>query len=125
MERFILRPIALAAAASFCSSACAMSTPSSHTHACRVADGDKLPAGSGGPRALCAAIERAVAERAPGISFTIEVRVLSQSRLAATLTRDGEKLPEQNFAVMDRDLSTDSFERFARALANVVAKGQP
>jgi hypothetical protein len=87
--------------------------------------GDKLPADSGGPGALCAAIERAVAERAPGVAFSAEVRVLSQSRLVASLTREGQKLPEQNFASMDRDLSINSFERFAEALAEQVAKGRP
>ncbi len=33
-------------------------------------------------------------------------------------------MPEQNFASMDRDLTTSSFERFAQALADQVAKAQ-
>ena len=97
-----------------------MSSPNQSPR-CRVVDGDKLPAESGGAVALCAAIERAVSERAPGVAFTAEVRVLSSSRLAATLTRDGHELPEQRFAIMDRDLTASSFDRFAETLADQVA----
>jgi hypothetical protein len=101
-----------------------MSSPDVSSPRCRVIDGAKLPQASGGAPALCAAIEKAVAMRGPNIAFTAEVRVLSSSRLAATLTRDGRRLPEQGFASMDRELSANSFERFAAALADEVAKGQ-
>jgi hypothetical protein len=86
-----------------------------------VIDRDKLPATSGGPLALCAAIERAVAARSPGIDFTAEVRVLSSARLSASLTREGKRLPDQQFASMDRELRDDSFERFAAAIADRIA----
>jgi hypothetical protein len=98
-----------------------MGSPDSQSPRCRVVDGGKLPAESGGANALCAAIERAASARAPGVAFTAEVRVVSSSRLAATLTRDGRKLPEQNFASMDRELSSSSLERFAAALADQLA----
>ena len=124
MGRVILGSIVLATAASFCSTACAMSSPNSQSPTCRVLDGDKLPAGSGGPDALCAAIERAVSARAPGVAYTAEVRVLSSTRLAAALTREGRKLPDQKFASMDRDLSGDSFERFAETIAIQLANGR-
>jgi hypothetical protein len=35
---------------------------------------------------------------------------------------NGRKLPEQNFAVMDRDLNPGSIRRFAESLAREVAK---
>ena len=98
-----------------------MSSPDHQSPHCRVVDGAKLPAESGGADALCAAIERAISSRAPGVAFSAEIRVLSSSRLAATLTRDGRTLPEQNFASMDRDLTASSFDRFAETLANQVA----
>jgi hypothetical protein len=101
-----------------------MSSPNSQSPRCWVVNGDKLPAESGGAAALCAAIERAVSARAPGAAFTAEVTVLSPSRLAATLTKEGHRLPVQKFASMDRELNTTSFDRFAETLAEEVAKLQ-
>ena len=98
-----------------------MSAPTPQSPRCKVVDGDKLPAASGGSAALCAAIERAVSERAPGTAFTVEVRVLPRSMLAATLTVDGRRLPEHKFASMDRELDGASFTRFAAAVAEAVA----
>jgi hypothetical protein len=49
--------------------------------------------------------------------------VLGAAALAATLTTaDGKRLPEQRFAVSDRNLTKSSFDRFARALAEEAAK---
>ena len=115
-------PVLLVMAASLSGGACAMASPSGHSTPCRIVDGDKLPDGSGGAAALCTAIERAAAAKAPGVAYTVEVKVLSSSRLAATLTSAGRKLPEQNFATMDRELNGGSFERFAAALADQLAK---
>ena len=90
---------------------------------CRVLGGEKLPASTGGSEALCAAIARAAATDAPGRRFSVEVRVLGQSSLAATLTiADGTTLPEQNFAISDRSLTKGSLERFAKALVGEVAR---
>jgi hypothetical protein len=114
--------IMLAAAAPLCGNAYAMASPNNQSPVCRVVDGDKLPAESGGATALCNAIEDAVAERAPSVAVTVEVKVVSSSRLKATLTRGGKRLPEQNFASMDRDLRQDSFDRFAAAIADALAK---
>lgn len=101
-----------------------MSSPPSEAPRCTVVDGGKLPPDSGGAAALCGAVERAVSARAPGVAYSAEIRVLSPSRLVASLTRDGRKLPDQNFASMDRDLTAASFERFAQALADQVAQRQ-
>jgi hypothetical protein len=51
----------------------------------------------------------------------VDVTVVSPSRLKATLTRGGNRLPEQNFASMDRELRRDSFDRFATAIADALA----
>jgi hypothetical protein len=115
-------PVLLVMAASFLGGACAMASSSGQSTPCRIVDGDKLPDGSGGAAALCTAIERAAAAKAPGVAYTVEVKVLSPSRLAAILTADGRRLPEQNFATMDRDLNGVSFERFAAALADRLAE---
>jgi len=117
-----LAAIALVAGALFCGNACAMNAPARQSPQCRVVDGGKLPAGSGGAAVLCAAIEQAVSARAPGVAYRAEVRALSSSRLSATLTVNGRALPEQNFARMDRELDRPAFERFAEALAEQVAK---
>ena len=116
--------IVMMTAAASPASACAMSTPASRAPHCVVLDGGKLPADSGGVAALCSAIERAVSERVPGAAYSAEIRVISASRLVATLTINGRRLPEHNFASMDRDLTAGAFDRFARALADQVAKGQ-
>ena len=122
MWRIIPEAVLLVTVASLPGGACAMESPSGQLAPCRVVDGDKLPEGSGGAAALCTAIQRAAAARAPGVVFTVEVKVLSSSRLAATLTSDGHRLPEHNFATMDRELTSNSFERFAAALADQLAK---
>ena len=86
--------------------------------ACRVVNGDKLPASSGGADALCAAIEKAAQAR-----FSVEVRVLSRHSLAATVTTaEGLSLPEQRLDISDRELSRKTFEWFAQNLAAEVAK---
>ncbi|MBA3511197.1 hypothetical protein [Sphingomonas sp.] len=122
MWRIIPESVLIVVVASLAGGACAMESPSIQRPACRVVDGDKLPAESGGAAALCTAIQRAAAARAPGVEFTVDVKVLSSSRLAATVTSEGQRLPEHNFASMDRDLTGNSFERFAAALADQLAQ---
>ena len=89
---------------------------------CQVIGGEKLPAASGDSKAVCAEIERAVAELAPRAHYSAKVTVLSKSRLTATLVVNGWTLPEQKFAIMDSDLNAEAIQRFARALATEVAK---
>lgn len=99
-----------------------MDTPAAQSEHCQVVNAGKLPAASGGATALCGAIERAVAKRAPGAEFSVRVRVLSPSRLTASVAAKGRVLPEQSFASMDRDVDGRSFERFADAIAAQVAQ---
>jgi len=99
-------------------SAGAMSAPGP----CRVVAGEKMLASTGGADALCNEIRKAVAAAAPGARYSAEVKALSPSRLAATLVVNGKALPEQNFAVMDRNLSTTSIREFAASLAREVAQ---
>lgn len=89
---------------------------------CRVVNGQTLPLASGGSTAICAAIERAIASQAPAAHYSVEITVLSPSRLAATLVVNGRSLPEQKFAVMDSELSRATIERFAQSLALAVAE---
>lgn len=104
-------------------SACAMSSPGRESPHCRVIGGEKLPAETGGTSALCAAIERAVAARSPGVAYSIEVRVLSNWRLAGTVTTaEGRALPTVNHAISDRSLSKASVDRFAAAVAAEIGK---
>ena len=111
---FLILPLATA---SFAGSACAMTSPTSPLIDCRVLNASKLPAASGGSEALCAAIAKAAEAAAPAGRFSVEVRVLGSSSLAATLTAaDGRKLAERRFASSDRSLTKSSFDRFAKAL---------
>ena len=89
---------------------------------CRVIDGGKLPANSGGAKALCEAVTAAVEARAPGQGYSVEIRVLGSSRLAALVTKDGRKIAEQNLASMDKPITSGSFKRFAAAIAAKLAK---
>ncbi len=103
-------------------SACAMTKPSNPGQ-CRIVGGTKLPVASGGPQALCAAIEAAAAKQAPGAAYTVQLRVLSAYSLAAAVRMaDGRSLPEQKLAVTDRALNRASIDRFANAIANSIAQ---
>ena len=99
------------------------STDSQPAPSCRVIDGNKLPAESGGADALCREIAAATAKAAPGVRYSIEIRVLPRSRLSATVTTaDGRTLPEQGMASMDKPLTAGSFKRFAASIASELAK---
>ena len=114
----------IAIAAALCSasgSACAMST-ADQSATCQVIDGGKLPADSGGAKALCEAVTAAVEAQAPGQGYSVEIRVLGSSRLAALVTKDGRKIAEQNLASMDKLITSGSFKRFAAAIAAKLAK---
>lgn len=107
-------------------SACAMNSSNTQIVGCHVIGGSLLPADSGGPDGLCKAIREAAADQAPGRRFAVEVQVLGRSMIAATVTKaDGTKLPEQKMAVSDSELNRSSLERFASALAGLVASSDP
>lgn len=118
--------VGLAAVLVPASGACsAMSAPRIEASRCQVAGGDKLPAATGGPAALCRAVEQAVAAAGVSTRYSIRVRVLGPAALAATITTStGRVLPEQNFRSMDRDLAASSIKRFADSLAVVVAEAE-
>jgi hypothetical protein len=102
-------------------SAGAMNMGSRPISRCQIVSGDKLLASSVGSATVCAEIERAIRASAPNAQYSIEVKVLSTSRLAASVMVDGHALPEQNFAIMDSDLNAGAIQRFAASLAKVVA----
>ena len=116
-----MRASIMLVAAALGGNAAAMTAPAAAAHPCHVIGGDRLPAGSGGASALCAAIAREARKHAPGIDYHAEIKVISASRLIANVTANGRKLPEQKFASMDRPLARSSFERFARSLATQLA----
>ena len=122
-ERMALFAVA-AAIGCVSGSACAMNS-SEHqaSPSCQVVDGNKLPAESGGADALCREIAAATAQVAPGVRYTIEIKVLPRSRLSATVTTaDGRKLPELGIASMDKPLTAGSFKRFAASIAEELAR---
>lgn len=86
---------------------------------CRVVDGEKLPHAIAGD-AICREVQEAIAAHAPGARYSVEIKVVSPSRLAATLIVDGRTLPVQNFAVMDRNLGEGAIKNFAQSLAAAV-----
>lgn len=110
----------LASATSVAACAPAMSAPQA-PH-CRVLNGEKLPAESGGAEAICAAIDEAISARVPKARYTAEVRVISKSALSARIIADGRALPEQHLSVSDRYLNPLSIKHFAEVLAGEIAK---
>jgi hypothetical protein len=98
-----------------------MNTGSRPISRCQIVDGDKLPDSSGGSAVVCAEIERAVAAAASNAHYHVAVKVLSKSRLSASLVVDGHALPEQHFAIMDSELDAEAIQRFAASLARAVA----
>jgi hypothetical protein len=112
------------AVASVGGSACAMNHPNPGP-GCQVVGASQLPADAGGADAICSAIGDAARARVPGVSFTVEVRVLSASALAAVVRlADGRTLPEQKMAVSDRKLNPGSIGRFAAAIAEEIGKAE-
>jgi hypothetical protein len=105
------------------SSACAMTTSAQAGARCHV-EGEKLPAASGGARALCDAIERAAAARGLQQRFTVQVRVKPRAMLSAEVKLpDGRTLPALHMAEMDRPVTRDTLERFGLAIADHIAGG--
>ncbi len=85
---------------------------------------EKLSGESGGPGAICAAVQRAVAAQvqAQGVRYSAEIRVLSRSALAAELQTNGRKLPELRFSVQDRNLNPLAIGHFADSIAGALAE---
>ena len=88
---------------------------------CVLIGGEKLWPESIGSAGICGEVEAAIAAKAPMARYNAHIRVLSPTRLAATLIVNDRTLPVQNFAVMDGKLSNGSIKRFAAAVALAVA----
>lgn len=98
-----------------------MSTHGSKPVPCTVVGADKLPP-TVGTRLICDEVGRAMERAAPGAHYSVEVKVLSPSRLSAVLTVNGRRLEEQNLAVSDRNLAPGPIRRFAETIAAAAAK---
>lgn len=117
LAQFML--IAAAIAAPGC--AAAMSAKAPAPGECRLVGGENLPSGVD-PDSICASITHAMTERAPAAHYSVEVRVLSKSRLSAALVVNGHALPGQNLAVSDGVIGPAQIRRFAETLAAVAAQ---
>lgn len=105
---------------------CAGGHPEVTTSNCRISGADKLPDDVGGAKVLCEVFRESAREQAPHASFTVDVRVVSRSMMAAVVTlKDGRTLPEQNIAVSDGALKRSAIKRFADAIALQVAGAAP
>lgn len=112
------------ALASAVSSACAVTAPTGSAVQCKVVNGEKLPAASGGATELCRALDRALAARDPKPRFTVQVRVEPRSVLTADVTlADGRTLPALHVAEMDRPVTKDTLDRFGRAIVDHATGG--
>lgn len=102
--------------------ACAMSQSTDEVPACRVIGGEKLSAEIGGADGLCAAVEKAIREKAPAARYSIELRVVSDHTLAASITLgDGRELPERKMSISDRQFNRGAIDRFAESIASEIA----
>jgi hypothetical protein len=87
---------------------------------CQVVGGEKLPTSAGADK-ICTAIAKAMAAKAPGVGYDVEVQVLSKSRLSAAVVINGRSLPRQNMAVSDGELGSAAVQRFANSIAAAAA----
>ena len=105
-------------------SACAVKPVEHGAEQCAVIGEQFLPAGVT-PVAICDAIRTATRNRAPGIAYSVQVRVNSASSLSAIVQLpDGTTLAEQKLAVNDRQISSGSIDRFAATIATQIASAQ-
>ena len=89
---------------------------------CEVLNSQALPADAGNADEICAAIETAAGSLAPGAGYSVEVRVVSASSLAATVRlAAGEVLPERKLAISDRKLNRSAIQRFAQSIGQQIA----
>jgi hypothetical protein len=109
-----------AAAAAFAGGS-ALSARAPSKGPCHVIGGDKLPPAVR-QDVICTEIARAMTQRAAAVKYSVEVKILSPSRLSAVLVANGRTLPDQNFAVSDRELNSGAIRRFAESLAGEAAK---
>lgn len=90
---------------------------------CEVLNGHALPADAGNADDVCAVIKAAVSSLAPAANYSVEVRVLSPTSLAATVRLEaGQILPEQKLTISDRQLNRSAIQRFARTIGKQIAE---
>ena len=116
-----LAHLVLLAAVAASSGAAVVARPPAQPASCEVLGREKLPSGLK-VETVCEAIAEAMATHAPSAHFHAEVQVLSKSRVSAALTVNGRKLPVQNMAVSDGELSEKSIRRFAENLAGLAVQ---
>ena len=103
-----------------------MASTRAETIGCSVQQAANLPAEIGGPDAVCAAITEATrpALQRAGISasqLSVQVRVVSDHRIAAVASLGGRQLPEHVVDVADRTLNRRAIEMLAAAMAAEVS----
>jgi hypothetical protein len=103
-----------------------MASTRPETIRCSVKLATNLPAEIGGPDAVCAAITEATlpAMQRAGIDaskLSVEVRVVSNHRIAAAATLSGRQLPEHVIDVADRSLNRRAIDMLAAAMAAEVS----
>ena len=99
-----------------------MTNSKSGAVSCHVSGAEKALARAGGSTALCELIESAAKAKAPGVSFSVEVRAVTTYLLAAKIRfPDGRVLPELKMSVSDRYIDRGSIERFATSISEAAA----
>ena len=111
--------VALLPALMVSGSACAM-TSGTQVPDCIVTGGEKLPA-EASAEMICDAVRSALAGRSDTSPVKVVVLVASRSSLKATIKVGEKVLPEEELAVMDRNLTKRSIDRFAQRISEVVA----
>jgi hypothetical protein len=86
---------------------------------CSVVGGEKVPQAAGGRDALCAQIDKALADVGGG-SATVVVHVRRSHLAADVKLADGRALPQIGFAMSDAPLSKEAIKRFAVQIADAV-----
>ena len=100
-----------------------MSSAEDQSKRCVVRNGEALPVDAGSADEICAAIEAAASSLAPAADYTVEVRVLSSSSLAATVRlATGQVLPERKLAISDRTLNRSAVRHFAKGIGEQIAR---
>lgn len=87
---------------------------------CSVTGSEKMAQSPGGSKALCAEIEKALANVGHAGSATVEVQVRKSHLIANVRLPSGRTLPEIGFAMSDAPLSNKAIERFALQIAAAV-----
>lgn len=101
-----------------------MNSATSAEVSCNVVDAAKLPAGTGGADALCAAIRNAAADRGVG-GFSVEVRVESPYLISAIAkSADGRTFPAVKTASSDSPLSARAFTMLGEAVASQLSSSE-